>query len=231
MKKPYLKRYTSISGFTVWVVDGKYIRENIDEEFTNFGANYRFKFIPEKELWIDKEYGEEKEIDYYVLSLMTMIKLLSKGKTHKQALEIADKIEQRERKKSLHFKAIKQEKDKIQKIHKKLIKEYSKGKIKVWIVKGVLVRDLFFLDFTEGGHNKVYSFVPENEVWLDDDLSRKERKFVLLHELHERNLMSKGWKYTKAHFDSSDIEYHCRHHPEQTSSAIKVELKKANSTE
>jgi len=50
VEKPYLKRYTSISGFIVWIVDGKYIRENVDEEFTNCGAHYRFKFIPENEI-------------------------------------------------------------------------------------------------------------------------------------------------------------------------------------
>ena len=46
MKKPYIKKYKSINGFDVWIVDGKYIRDKINEEFTNFGLNSRFRFIP-----------------------------------------------------------------------------------------------------------------------------------------------------------------------------------------
>ena len=59
------------------------------------------------------------------------------------------------------------------------IKKYS-GAVKVWIIQGGLVRSLYFIHFTEGGHDLVYPhFVPKNEVWLDDDLSPGERKFVL----------------------------------------------------
>jgi hypothetical protein len=31
---------------TVWVVDGQYVRENLDKEFTNFGHHLLFHFIP-----------------------------------------------------------------------------------------------------------------------------------------------------------------------------------------
>jgi hypothetical protein len=79
------------------------------------------------------------------------------------------------------------------------------------------------VDFTEGGHDHVYEFVPENEVWIDNDLEEAERPYVLLHELHERNLMSKGWTYSRAHEDSSRIEYHCRHHPNELHEALAKE--------
>ncbi len=101
--------------------------------------------------------------------------------------------------------------------------EYS---IKVWIVKGENVRDLFFLDFTEGGHGYVYSFIPKDEIWIDDDVEPDEIKFVLLHELHERNLMSKGMKYEPAHIRSSNIEYYCRKHKKQINEKLKKEIKK-----
>jgi very-short-patch-repair endonuclease len=42
-----------------------------------------------------------------------------------------------------------------------------------------------------------------------------ERPYILLHELHERNLMAKGWMYDKTHEDSSKIEYYCRQHPNE----------------
>ena len=149
---------------------------------------------------------------------------------YKEASKKADLFEKKERKK-IDFikKGIKKNyknQEYIKKIHKKLLKSYSKN-IKVWIVDGELVRDLFFIEFTEGGHDKVYHFIPKREVWIDDDVSKKEIKFILLHELHERNLMSKGWNYQKAHRDSSRIEFFCRHHKKELNKKLKEELEKS----
>lgn len=231
MKKPYIKRFSRISKFSVWIVDGEYIRKNINEEFTNYGQHYQFNFIPENEFWIDQERvsGEEK---FYIDSMLTTNRLMSGGVSHKKAVKIADKIEKRERAKSkLMKKETKLEKHKkavIDSIHKKLLKEYSTDKIKIWIVNGEAVRDLFFLDFTEGGHDKVYSFIPKGEIWIDDDTNSKEIKFVLLHELHERRLMSKGIKYDFAHHKSSNIEYFCRYYPKKLDAKLKEEIKANN---
>jgi hypothetical protein len=85
---------------------------------------------------------------------------------------------------------------------------------------------LFFIDFTEGGHDKVYGFIPEGEIWIEEDLNPKERDFVFLHELHERNLMSKGMDYDSAHKSSSKIEYKCRKNPKKLKSAINKEFRK-----
>ena len=85
------------------------------------------------------------------------------------------------------------------------------------------MRSGFDDDFTEGGHDYVYEFVPQNEVWIDNDLEELERPYVLLHELHERNLMAKGWTYSKAHEDSSKLEYHFRHHPNELHDALAAE--------
>jgi len=104
-------------------------------------------------------------------------------------------------------------------VHKKLWQMLSDG-VSVWIVNGRLVRSVFDIEFTEGGHDHVYEFVPENEVWIDDDLEEPERPYVLVHELHERNLMAKGWPYSKAHAESSRLEYHCRHHPDELHDAL-----------
>ena len=245
MKKPYIRKFTEVSGFSVWIVDGKYIRDNIDEEFTNYGQNRRFNFIPANEFWIDKERksGEEK---YYIDSMLVMNRLMAKGISHDEAVKKADAIERRERAKSQLMKkeiAIKKHKEELLKsIHKKLLKEFSTEKIKVWIVDGEAVRDLFFLDFTEGGHGYVYPFISKDEVWIDNDIRKEEIKFVLLHELHERNLMAKGWCYdtdTKAnlktgkikkgaHPDSSKIEYACRRNLKNVDEELKKEIKKNN---
>lgn len=231
MKKPYIKKFSEVSGFKVWIVNGKYIRDNINKEFTNYGQHYRFNFIPRDEFWIDKEENPGEE-EYFIESMLVMNRLMSKGMSHKEAVKIANKIEKRERSKSKLMKKelkIKKSKGEIKKtVYKNIIRKYSNKKIKIWIVNGELVRDLFFVDFTEGGHDKVYNFIPENEIWIDDDLDLPERRFVILHELHERNLMCKGRNYDSAHRDSSKIEYFCRKHPKMLNKYLKAEFKKLN---
>jgi hypothetical protein len=209
MKKPYIKKFKNIGGIKVYFVDGRYIRENINKEFTNFGQFHRFSFIPQDEIWIDKERnpGEEK---FFIDSMLSIRKSVEDGKTYEEAVKKADRVEKRERMTSQSTKDLKKE-------HKDVIlseirknKLMSFGKISVWIVNGKIVRDIYFLDFTEGGHDKVYSFIPENEIWIDNDLSIGERKFVLIHELNERWLMSLGKDYVSAHYSSSSLEFFCR---------------------
>ncbi len=69
----------------------------------------------------------------------------------------------------------------------------------------------------------MYEFVPEDEVWIDDDIEEGERGYVLLHELHERNRMAIGWPYSKAHAESSRLEYRCRHHPDELHETLAAE--------
>ncbi|MEK6829409.1 MAG: hypothetical protein AABY15_04725, partial [Nanoarchaeota archaeon] len=152
------------------------------------------------------------------------------------ARRLADKSEKKERAKlKLIKKALKETKhpdEIIKRIHKKLLRKYSNDKIKVWIVRGDLVRSLFFVDFTEGGNDQIYSFVPDGEIWLDDDLGLKERNFVLLHELHERNLMKKGIPYWSeknprktAHWSAQRIEFLCRKNQEKLDGKIRHEIR------
>lgn len=237
-RKPYIKKLGKFSGFTVWSVDGNYIRKYIDMDFTNFAQHYRFPFIPADEFWIDKEFGKHSETKYFVDHMLVENRLMSEGKSYSEAIDVADKVERRERRKALMLERKNgngsKRKKIIDRIRLRLLKQYSGKYLKVWVVDGNLVRDKFRVEFTEGGHDKVYDFVPVNEVWLDDDLSQKERKFVLLHELHERYLMCKGWIYDSnklnerksAHRSATKIEYHCRHYPKDLDKNLKKELKK-----
>ena len=158
MKKPYLKKYGVFSGFTVWLVDGEYIREYLDEEFTNFGQHYAYRFIPGREFWIDKDHGKENEEKYFIHHMFVENKLMRKGVKFDVALGYADRSERAERAK---YEPIEQKKsltrtkkEVIKKIHRRLLTNYS-GDIKVWLVNGNIVRDLYFIDFTEGGHEYV----------------------------------------------------------------------------
>ncbi|MEK7182237.1 MAG: hypothetical protein AAB679_00540, partial [Patescibacteria group bacterium] len=214
MKKPYLKKFGVIKNITIWIVNGKYIRENFDEEFTNFGQHYFFHFIPTNEFWIDKENSPGEE-EFFIHHLFVEWRLMRRGMKYKTALAHADRSERAERMKSDTVKGLKPfltNTKLIKRIHKKQIASYKNG-LQIWLVRGNLVRDFYFIDFTEGGHDNVYSFIPKDEVWIDDDLSPQERRFVLLHEVHERRLMASGWLYSKAHRSANKIEFVCRNHP------------------
>ena len=228
--KPYVRLYSRVGDTAVWIVSGPYIREHLDEEFTNFGQHYGFRFIPKDEFWLDDQ-GAPGEEPFFIEHLLVERRLMAGGLAYDPALDEADKVEQAARditplarEGETLLKAGRQD-ELIARIHQQLLSELS-GDVKVWIVDGELVRDVFDIDFTEGGHDKVYSFVPANEVWLDNDVLPGERSFILLHEMHERHLMSLGWKYAEAHADSSRIEYDCRRHPGKLDAALRAEIEK-----
>jgi hypothetical protein len=226
--KPYLRMLERIDSIDVWVVDGQYVRESLDEEFTNFGQHFRFPFIPANQFWLDRENvpGEE---GFFVDHLLVEYRLMARGMDYDHALDKADAAEQSERAKTRlaldgqELRERHQDSRLISSVHKELLEEWSDG-VKVWVVDGELVRDLFFIDFTEGGHDKVYRFIPGGEVWIDDDVVPGERPFILLHEMHERRLMSRGWNYDRAHRDSSRIEFYCRRHTDALERMLRREI-------
>jgi hypothetical protein len=220
LKLPYLRAVGQRGKITVWVVDGTYVRTHLDEEFTNYGQHYAFKCIPKNEFWLDKE-AKEDEQNFFIDHLLVEHRLMEKGVPYDDALQAADNKEIAERKREGDVRKLTKGGNlpDAKKVHVRLWKELESG-VGVWIVDGRLVRSVFDDDFTEGGHDYVYEFVPQNEVWIDNDLEERERPYVLLHELHERNLMAKGWTYNKAHEDSSKIEYYHRHHPSELHTAL-----------
>lgn len=203
-KSPKKKLLNKIGFIEVWSVDGKYIRKDIDPEFTNFGQHWRFDFIPKNELWIDV--GDSNETDFYITHLLIERKLMEQGVKYEDALEIADRSERADRFKSKKFKkAPKDYSKQIKKVKTKKIATFED--VSVWLVDGELVRDLFFIDFTEGGHDKVYNFIPEGEIWIDNDVLKSERLYIMIHELIERRLMSDGKDYNSAHNKATKIEW------------------------
>jgi hypothetical protein len=218
---PYIKRIDERGGMEIWLVDGEYIRGHINEEFTNFAAHSQFKFIPENELWVDQAANTDDQA-FYIDNMLTMHRLLAKGESYNDALKGAEAEERRERRRAGDVSRVTagggvlpQGKD----VHVELWKKLQDG-VSVWIVDGRLVRSVFDIEFTEGGHDHVYEFVPQGEVWIDNALEEAERPYVLVHELHERNLMAQGWTYNRAHASSSRLEYRCRQHPDELHDAL-----------
>ncbi|MGA9751398.1 MAG: hypothetical protein WBS54_06395 [Acidobacteriota bacterium] len=224
LKPPYLERDETRGDIQVWIVDGPYIRGHVDEEFTNFGQHYRFPYIPEKEFWIDRE-AEHDERRFFIDHLLVEHRLMAGGMPYEKAIVLADQAERKERRRAGDVRKVTHAGKQLpegKEVHERLWKRLENG-VSVWIVNGRLVRSVFDIDYTEGGHDYVYEFVPQNEVWIDDAIEEAERPFVLLHELHERNRMASGWPYSKAHAESSQVEFHCRHHPDELHDALAAE--------
>jgi hypothetical protein len=224
LKPPYIQKIEERGKLEVWIVDGSYIRSHTDEEFTNFGQHYRYPYIPLNELWIDRE-AEHDERQFFIDHLLVEHRLMAGGMPYEKALAIADHAERKERRRAGDVSLLTQHGQQLpdgRDAHERLWKKLENG-VSVWIVNGRLVRSVFDIDFTEGGHDYVYEFVPNNEVWIDDAIVESERGYILLHELHERNRMASGWPYSKAHIEASRLEYHCRHHPDELHDALVAE--------
>lgn len=231
LSKPYLRQIEKIDEFTVYEVDGQYIRNNVNREFTNFGQHYRFPFIPKYEFWLDKEYAPG-EGNYFIDHLIIEWNLMDAGVSYDDALGKADVVEKKERLKHELLTTVKEKVTNLFGIVPREVYVGNLGKfgdVDVCIVNGEVVRNLFFIDFTEGGHHFVYDFVPLHEVWLDNDLNPIEMDYVLLHELHERYLMSQGYDYSAAHRSSSIIEYKCRRDPKKLDECLNAEVLKNKS--
>lgn len=210
-KKFYIKKISSRGRITIWLVDGNKIRSELNIEFTNCGHHFDFSFIPEYEFWIDKE-AVPNERRFFIEHLLTEWRLIKDGLSCAQAVEIANKKERSERKKAGDLKKITDKKGRpsVDKVRCRFLKKIN-DKISVWVISGRLVRSIFDINFTEGGHDLVYDYVSKKEVWLDNDLTEKERLFVILHELYERSLMERGLSYDDAHRKASKVEWQSRH--------------------
>lgn len=213
-KEIYIKKIGRRGKITIWRVDGAKVRRDLDIDFTNFGQHFRFPFIPKCEFWIDRE-AAPNESPFFIEHLLTEWKMMKKGVSFGAAAEAANRKERAERKKTKDCERIKNEKGMIEreKVHRRLLGA-AKDILKIWLVNGRLVRSNFDVEFTEGGHNLVYQYVPENEVWIDDDLTAKERLFVVLHELYEHSLMERGLGYGRAHRQASKLEWRARRNQE-----------------
>jgi hypothetical protein len=88
----YIKKFAAISKFSAWLVDGQYIRTHLDEEFTNFGQHFRFRFIPRNEFWIDHLHAPGEE-HFYIDHLLVENRLMAGGLDYFHAHRSASHLE------------------------------------------------------------------------------------------------------------------------------------------
>jgi len=222
MKEPYIQLLDQRGDFNIWIVNGEWIRSNIDVQFTNADQPLHAKYIPANELWIDREAAGD-ETQFLIDGLLIEYKLMKRGMLYKEALNQSDEIVERERRKKDGLKGdVTGTLEANKSVYLEKLGETEDG-IEIWLVHGELVRAGYDVDFTEGGHGLVYKYIPDNEVWIDDDIFEEEHPFIILHELHEYHKMENGWNYEQSHADASRVEWFVRHHLDELKSYLEVE--------
>lgn len=182
----------------VWQVDGSALRRAALPDFTNYAHHFKFSLIPLYELWVDSG-ATGKDLEYDVERMVDEWRLISSGKRYAEAFEIASDRD-RERRSELPRAA------KI-----RLLFATNAG-LKVWLVRGDEVRKVA-PDYTEGGHDLVYPYIPTGDVWIDNAMEAGERGYTILHELTERAEMAQGMDYDHAHEVALRAEMDAREDP------------------
>jgi hypothetical protein len=220
---PYVRSLERRGPLSIWLVDGAMVRKNIDIEFSNFGSHYTIDEIPRNEIWIDGETDADEQ-RFFIAHARTERRLLAAGTDPDVARQTSNHEERRMRVAAGDLRKVMQGRalPDVEKVRRELWKTLPSG-VLVWFVKGRLVRSVYDIEFTEGGHEHVYEYIPRGEVWIDDDIHEDERGYVVFHELHERNRMSDGMDYDTAHAESSKLELHYRNHPDQLHEALAAE--------
>jgi len=175
----------------VIIVDGFKIRNTYDIDFGILADYINTPYMKPGEIWLDKAFLAEKK------------RILAE---YHENRKLVKKFGYEKAKKLMRFKVAKNFNTDTVKIN--LLKK--QGNLKIYLVRGKKVRENLDPNFFAGGHGLVYKYIPKNEVWLDNTAIPKERKYVLIHELYEINLMKKGKSYSNAHEYANAAEKEAR---------------------
>jgi hypothetical protein len=83
-------------GRRIVIVDGTYVRNHFDSDFSQGGNGYRYKFIPKDEIWIDFEIREE-EWPFIAFHECQESEEMKKGMSYDKAHDQAKRLEDRQR--------------------------------------------------------------------------------------------------------------------------------------
>lgn len=163
---------------TLKLVDAMKIRNSIDTDFLGAGSHGDYPYIPLGEFWLDKRLKEEKP---FFLALWKLERSM-RGKSFRLIREKAKK-----------------EFTKPKGAAVKIVKTEKRSGFTIRTVDGANVRTAFDPYFLLGGHDKVYSYIPKNEIWIETIIDPKERRYVLQHIVEERERMARGMSHDDAH--------------------------------
>lgn len=163
------------------------MRNTIDIEFGSINDHKFNPYIPKGEIWIDKAFKKEKDVllrnDFLIRQLMKK----NKNQYEKAKAELRKMV----------LKKTKNKADIIKTTKIELIKNING--VAIWLIDGLKTRLNLDPYFRFGGHGYVYKYIPKNEIWIDDKVVPDERKYIIVHEFYERQLMRGGKDYNSAH--------------------------------
>lgn len=84
-----------VPGYTVWLVDGGVLRDEVDIDFTNGGNPEVYGYVPSGELWVEDYKGSRraKDITCTLLHELVEVTLMQQGQTYEDAHEAATAVE------------------------------------------------------------------------------------------------------------------------------------------
>jgi hypothetical protein len=202
MRKPYLAHLVTVKSVRCFLVDGTWIRNVRDIDFTNGAHHFTRTYIPLDEVWVDREAPGAGELPFLIRHQLHERELMRGGVPYLTALLRANRRERFERRQQLGLRLTLGEARSA--VRRELIGRLDDDA--VWIVDGRGVRDHFDPNFTQGGHHWRYRFIPRREIWIDDAIAERELEYTLVHEAHELMLMRAGMRYDDAHARALTVE-------------------------
>ena len=211
-----------LGSLKVRLVDAEEVRgRSLDaQEFGNFGVHLQFPgMIPPGEVWV-ADAVPDAEQRFLLLSAANQLAAHAEGMNADDAYEYGLAAERAAR-------GIDKASGGVRPYHDEVLKGvylYRWGSVggddercEVWVVNGVLVRGAMKTDFVEAGHSFVYPFLPEPEIWVEEQVRECERPVTVLHEYVERWLMKRrGMAYGQAHDVARRVEFAARKHHRET---------------
>lgn len=198
---------STVGPYTIRMVDEEDIRDESEtlEEFSNYAVHSDFPDeIQEQTIWISEEVPEDERwilIEEAISRIESEADGMDPDDAYAVGIKLSKKLRSRISPESQDIDA--------EAFHVKLLKTLSDG-CKVWLVDGEKIRDSVDVDFVEGGNSYAYGFVPDGEIWIDQEVPAKERPLIIAHEAKERSLMKAGASYEEAHKQASRFEWKLR---------------------
>jgi len=87
------------------------------------------------------------------------------------------------------------------------------GNVQVWLVDGNGIRRNVSSRFKDSGVHKIFSFIPEKEIWVDERLDSRSREIVILKSLREYNLLNDGQKRKDVEYSVNKVISKCQRFP------------------
>lgn len=200
--------YTTLEDYRVYLVDGFAVRTEIAPDFT-VGSGYDTEFIPEGEIWVDKMWAMQHEVDIVLLYELFYLTLTDYDIDEDTSERFASDMEGvlRKFRQEKCFEKIIEEREKgttRDDLDKRLIGEFLGHT--VYLVSGRYVRDNVNSDWL-AGNGPADEFIPEGEIWIDMAITPKEVYYYVIHEVAEAQLM-KGFNrnYEEAHDCATELE-------------------------